>query len=409
MAFTYTEAIDKLRRLTKPIRVIQGGTWAGKTEGIIANYIDALTQTSDMKLLVTAESIPALKGGAIDIFMNTMQSVGNWNDDNYNYTDRIYKFPSGGKVQFSSYDTVGKAQAAGKWTDLFINEAQYVPYLIVDALMIRTSGTVTFDFNPNNPFYIHEEIMGGVDVDHLILTYEDNETTPDKIKRDFEKKKAKAFYDPEGDWNDPNNIKSHFHANWCRVYIRGELGSLEGVIFQNWSIIPELPTIGHYGYGLDFGYVKPASWVAGYLIDGKRIFDEIIYQSKLSNKALASMMKANGNTMEWTYADEAEPKSIDELYHDGIKIQGARKGPDSVSFGLDVLQSEDFYVTARSTNLISELRQYSWEINRQGINTGKPVKENDHAIDAMRYLAMEKLSKSNQPRSGSMISVATYT
>lgn len=392
--FTYTRAIDKLRRLTKRKKVVQGGTWAGKTESIIGILIQQLKDTPDMDLTIVAETVPALKGGVLKIFKNILEYTGYWVEDHYNYTDRLYKFSSGGRVNFQAFDSVSKAKAAGKRTHLFINEAQYIPFNIAYELIIR-SGWSWFDYNPNNPFWIHEEIIGEKDTDFIILTYKDNETTPEYKINEFNRNRERAKTSP-------------YWENWCKVYIDGELGSLEGVIFSNWSIIPSVPVTGLRGYGMDFGYSKPASWVGGYVVDGKRIFDEIIYKDGLSNQALSEKMKAGGDINEWTYADSAEPKTIDELYSKGIKIKAVHKGGDSISFGISILQDEHFFVTARSVNLIKELREYSWDTDREGNNLDKPVKENDHAIDAMRYVAMETMSKSQQTRSGPMITLPKY-
>ena len=128
--FQYTQAVDKLRRLTNRKRIIQGGTWAGKTQGIIAVLINQLTQSPSMDLTVVGESVPALKGGALKIFKSIMSDSGRWSDDHYNATDRLYRFANGAQVNFMSFDTIGKAKAAGKRTHLFINECQYVPFLI---------------------------------------------------------------------------------------------------------------------------------------------------------------------------------------------------------------------------------------------------------------------------------------
>ena len=276
--------------------------------------------------------------------------------------------------------------------------------------MTRTIEETTFDFNPNNPFYVHEEILPRKDCEHLTLTYKDNHTTPEKIIEDFNIKIAKAFYDPLKDWNDEANIKSHYWANWCRVYIKGELGSLEGVIFQNWEIIDNVPPSGLQGYGMDFGYTNdPTTWIAGYVYDNKRIFDEVIYQKGLDNRSIALKMREEGNVRQWTYADSAEPKSIDEIYRYGVNIQGSSKGKDSVNFGISILQEEPFYVTARSINLIKELRQYCWAKDREGNNIGKPEDVFNHCIDAMRYLAVETMSKSKQRSTGRRFGTMSYS
>ncbi|MDA1120854.1 MAG: terminase large subunit [Bacteroidetes bacterium] len=406
--FRYTQAIDKLLAINKPIKIIQGGTSAGKTEGIIALLIDECCESPDVDLTIVAESVPALKGGALKIFKSTMHDLEYWNDDAFNFTDRIYNFPGGGRAQFTSFDTIGKAKAAGKRTHLFINECQYVPFPIVEELMTRTYKEVWFDYNPNNPFYIQEEVIPRDDAELLILTYEDNEATPDRVKQDFERRKEKAFYNPSGDWNDSKNVKSAYHANWCRVYIRGELGSLEGVIFSNWTTTDQTPKDGLIGYGMDFGFTNdPTTLIACYIVNGVRIFDELIYQRGLTTPDLAKLIQTKTSGYDYIYADSADPKTIAELQSYGIKVRGVIKGPDSINFGISILQEEVFQITQRSVNLIKELREYCWDTDKEGNNTQKPIDVYNHCIDAMRYLSMERLSKSNQPRQR-RVTIAKY-
>ena len=92
------------------------------------------------------------------------------------------------------------------------------------------------------------------------------------------------------------------------------------------------------------------------------------------------------------YADSAEPKSINELRRYGLNIKGVDKGRDSVNFGISLLHQNDFYVTSRSSNLIKELRNYSWDTDREGNTLNKPIDAFNHAIDAIRYFAMMTMS-----------------
>ncbi len=384
--FNRTLAINKLLALTKRKRVIQGGTWAGKTQAIISILINRLILNPSMDLTIVAENIPAIKAGALKIFKSIMRDSNRWNDDCYNATDRLYTYSNGAQVVFSAFDLIGKAKAAGKRTELFINEAQYVPLPIAQELMIRTSGNMWFDYNPNNPFWVHEELIGQNDVDFIILTFTDNHTTPESTIDDFQQKieRAKA---------------SSYWANWVKVYVYGQLGSLEGVIFDNWGIIDPVPSEGLIGYGMDFGYSSdPTTWIACYKVNGVIIFDELIYQKGLSNSGIAKLMISRGDTNVFTYADSAEPKSIDEIWAYGVKVRGATKGKDSVNFGISILQEERFMVTSRSLNMIKELREYCWDTDKEGKDTQKPIGIFNHCIDAMRYFAMEVLAKSNQPR-----------
>jgi phage terminase large subunit len=91
------------------------------------------------------------------------------------------------------------------------------------------------------------------------------------------------------------------------------------------------------------------------------------------------------------YADSAEPKSIEEIRRTGKIIKGVTKGKDSINFGVQVMQTQNYLVTKHSTNLIKELRNYSWDKDKQGKTLNKPVDAFNHAIDAVRYHEMESI------------------
>ena len=75
------------------------------------------------------------------------------------------------------------------------------------------------------------------------------------------------------------------------------------------------------------------------------------------------------------------------MYNKGWRgLKSAIKGPDSVTHGINLLQERKINVTADSLNLIKELREYMWDTNQDGNFVRQPVKEYDHAIDALRYI-----------------------
>ena len=147
--FQRTTAINKILALKHRKKIIQGGTWAGKTYGIIPVLIDYSIKNKNKTVTIVAETIPAIKGGALKDFKNVMRDTGRWNESNFNASDLHYTFGSGTKIEFKSFDSVGKAQAAGKRDVLFINEAPYIPYDIADALIGRTTEDIYIDFNPD--------------------------------------------------------------------------------------------------------------------------------------------------------------------------------------------------------------------------------------------------------------------
>lgn len=387
--FTRTTAINEILALKKRKKVIQGGTWAGKTAGIIAIIINMAASLEGNEFTVVAESIPAIKAGALKDFMWIMQDTGRWIQDHYNATDRVYKFETGSTVKFDSFDSVGKAKAAGKRNHLFINEANHIAFPIADTLMTRTSGHIWVDFNPDNEFWAHTELRGLPDVDFMILNYRHNEACPQSIVDELLQKQAKA------------NAGDPYWENWCRVYIDGEIGSLEGVIFNNWQTISELPEGARLvGYGLDYGYTNdPTAFIGAYLYNGQRIYDEMIYETGLLNIQIANKAKEQGVVKgQRIVADSSEPKSNAEIKSYGLTIDGVTKGKGSVNFGIDAMQSEPFLVTERSLNMISELRKYRWAIDKDGKATNIPIDQDNHAMDATRYVTMELMPNSKKRR-----------
>lgn len=364
--------------MTARKKVVQGGTSAGKTYGIIPILIDKAIKNPRLKITIVAETIPAVKDGALQIFKDVMLDTGRWNEKNFISSPMQYTFSNGTVIQFKSFDTDGKAKASGKRDILFLNEANHIPFLIADALMIRSKET-WIDFNPDNEFWAHTEVLKEPNAEFLLLTYKDNDACPRETIEDLEIKKEKAK-------------TSKYWENWCKVYIDGEIGSLDGVIFNNYNLIDIIPPEAVLiGYGLDFGYSNhPSALIEVYKYNDLRILNELLYQKEMSNLRISKYIK----TKLVCYCDEAEPKSKDELRLYGVNAVAAKKGHDSINYGIQVMQGQNYLVTKSSTNLINELRKYSWDKDRRtGEQLNKPIDDYNHAIDAIRYHEMESIGK----------------
>lgn len=355
-------------------KVIQGGTSAGKTYAVMPILIDKALRSPRLKITVVAETIPAVRDGAVDIFKQVMFDTGRWIDSQWIANPMEYKFGNGSRIQFKAFDTEGKAKAAGKRDILFLNEANHIPFIIADALMIRSKETY-IDFNPNNEFWAHTEVLKEPNAEFLLLTYRDNEALPPETLEDLMIKKAKA-------------VDSQYWANWWKVYGEGQIGMLQGVVFDNWEVIPQLPKEAKLlGYGKDFGYTNdPTTMVLIYEHNGKKIWHEGIYQTGLLNSDIYRLAKDLVRPNDVGFADSADPKTIAELQRMGLRgLRPAEKGKDSILYGIQKIQQEPFLVTAESTNIIKELRAYTWATDREGNSLNTPIDHNNHAIDAARY------------------------
>jgi phage terminase large subunit len=389
--FQRTTAIDKLLAIQCRKKVIQGGTWAGKTYGIIPCIIDYAAKNTNKTCTIVAETIPALKGGAIKDFKNIMRDTGRWVDSRWNASDLHYTFGTNTKVEFKSFDSVGKAQAAGKRDVLFINEAPYVQYEIADALIGRTTEDIWIDFNPTSEFWAHTEILPNKDAEFLLLKYTDNEALPATILDELMMKLDKAYHNPAMG-NVAGNIKSSYWANWCKVYVDGEIGSLQGTVFQ-FTQCGQIPMEAELlAYGIDWGFTNdPTTLVAMYRINKTLYLEELIFQTGMRNVDIATKMNELGISKQVPiYCDDAEPKSIADLNSLGYgNAQRAYK--DRINTSIDLLQGYELHVLSSSLNMVKEFRNYRWETDASGKSTNKPIKSFNHTIDPLRYIATNTL------------------
>jgi phage terminase large subunit len=393
MAFAVTTALRKMLAMTARKKVVQGATSSGKTYGIIPILYDKCLATPRIKVTVVAETLPAVKEGCVDIFKNFMMEEGRWNDAQWNATDLIYKSSNGSRLQFKSFDSVGKAKSAGKREVLFLNEGNHIPYPIADALIIR-SQEVWIDFNADSEFWAHTEILQQPSSEFLKLTYLDNEAIPESTFDDLMYKKSKAE-------DEDNRGCRGYWWNWWQVYGLGEIGNLQGVVFSNWTSIKEIPSHAKLiGYGLDYGYRNdPTALTAIYYADNIYYLDELIYKTGLLNKAISDEMTRLGvDRFTSITADSAEMKSNDELLTYGWRVIDAKKGQDSIVYGVSRMQELDIRVTERSLNLINEFRNYTWATDRDGKPTNKPIDRYNHGIDGVRYHFQTNVADPNAPR-----------
>jgi len=326
-----------------------------------------------------SESLPHLKLGAIRDFKFIMKAQRYWNEADWSKGEFIYTFDNGTIIEFFSADS---EKAHGPRRDvLFLNECNNVTYEIYTQLETRTRRLVIADYNPTSEFWIHTDVIPNNPHDFLKLTYKDNEALEPAIVRSIESRKD--------------------NKNYWQVYGLGEIGVLEGVIYENWEQIDVVPEEAELvRHVLDFGFTNdPSALLDLYKYNGGFLLDERLYLTGQKNKALANAIRLSegldivaadntyvGRTKIITIGDSSEPKSIEEIKDFGVKIIGAVKGPDSIDFGIQLMQGVHLYVTARSVNLIKELRNYAWRVDKKtGKSMNVPIDDWNHALDAARY------------------------
>lgn len=381
--FVYTTALDLIRQMSKRKKIVQGGSSASKTFSILAILINEAASNPGLEISVVSESIPHLKRGAMKDFIKIMKATNRYHDPHWNRTDFKYTFGNKSYIEFFSVDSEAKVRGARRHK-IYINEANNISYETAHQLIIRTTEDVYVDFNPTSEFWAHTELLQEDDSELLVLNYTHNEALSETIIKEFENAREKAK-------------TSDYWANWVKVYVDGEVGILEGAIYQNWQITEDWPDdLEILGYGLDWGFSNDATALVEIgRYDGKLYLKELLYEKGLTNKELAEVIKSfDIKRMIW--ADSAEPKSIQELHNYGIWIMGAKKGKDSINFGINLLQNYDMMVCKDSVNLINEFRKYVWQKDKDGKALNIPKDKDNHLMDALRYFAVSELQNKIQ-------------
>nr|DAJ65427.1 MAG TPA: terminase large subunit [Caudoviricetes sp.] len=201
-------------------------------------------------------------------------------------------------------------------------------------------------------------------------------------------------------FEDAEKLKARNETAYRHEYL-GEVTGTGGAVFENVEDMPmSAELVGNFDrlyYGLDFGFaVDPLAYVAMYY-DVKRedlyIFDEL-YRQKMTNSQAAKAIKLriNGGRI---LADAAEPKSIAEMSDYGLRISGARKGPDSIDFGMRWLQNRaHIYIDKRRCpNTYKEFVAYEYDRNKDGQFVSAYPDANNHSIDAVRYGLSEIMNR----------------
>ncbi len=194
----------------------------------------------------------------------------------------------------------------------------------------------------------------------------------------------------------------HLQKTNPELYSHEYLGNVIGTggeVFKNITVRKisdeEISSFDKIYLGVDFGYAADpfVYLVCHYHKNRLYIFDEI-YKTGLSNSMAAEMIKEKGLYNSYIVCDSAEPKSIRDLRECGLRVRGAKKGPDSIEYGIKFLQSLDEIVIdgARCPNTEREFSCYALERDINGeFKSCYPDRDN-HTIDAARYALEEEIN-----------------
>jgi phage terminase large subunit len=409
----HTEVINPVYRKhlknSARTQIFYGGSSSGKSVFLAQRAVFDLL-AGGRNYLITRQVGRTLRGS---VFTEILKVLNDWNVADLfsvNKSDMLITCENGYQAIFAGLDDVAKLKsltpAKGALTDIWVEEATETERASIKELLKRQRGgsekvpkRLTLSFNPIlQAHWIYEEYFSpiawaddqteyrGDGLSILKTTYKDNQFLPA---------------------SDVADLESETDAYYRDVYTLGKWGVLGNVIFTNW-VVADLADPGSEYYlpeaqrtnrrhGLDFGFSSDPAAVplTHYDRAHKRIYvyDEL-YETGLTNDVLAEILKTK-LARDVVKADSAEPKSVAELRIRGLNVYPARKGIDSVLFGIQWLQQQTLVVDAACVHMRNELQQYKWREDAQGRAMRQPVDRNNHLIDGLRYAYEDEMLDQN--------------
>jgi len=154
-------------------------------------------------------------------------------------------------------------------------------------------------------------------------------------------------------------------------------------------------SVDRYG-AIDFGYSNPFVCLFAAVLSGGRVivYDEYYAAHRTLPAHLPDLIERGADRARAIYCDPSGPAWMAELRNQGLRVQASR---NTVGYGIDLVRrrllpgddgTPGLLIHPRCVNTIREFTRYRYADDRDTKGELRPLKEDDHAMDALRYLCL---------------------
>jgi phage terminase large subunit len=395
-----TMAYKRISRLTKKIKVIQGGQGASKTYSICQILFELSINNPYELSTIATDTYPRLEDGALTDMRNIFRDAGMEFARMYNGQKKNLNFSNGSIIQFRNIDKYNIDAGKGPRRDnLFLNEANRLGWLNIEQAWNRTKKNIYVDYNPDREFWYNENLKSGEfskeEIDFIVLTYLDNQMIDEGELKTILRKKQRAELIEEKKLEGIQLTRSENQALlWWKIYGLGELGTYSDrqIYSYEWGEVPE--TAKRISSGMDFAKSPDQTALIDLYLDGVNLYaDERFCLNNLMEEKIEGSPRMSVvdqmNLIEfkkgWQIIGDSSGKTtILDMRKHGYNIVAVKKTL-LVLEGIGKLRSYNLIITKRSVNLKKGIESWFWKVDPNGKIIPEPDGHEPDSLAALRY------------------------
>ena len=344
-----------------PFRFIvnQGGARSSKSRSCAQLAIVMALKEPDIIISIVGKTLTTLKANIMRDFFTVLPTFG-LSTENYHKTDKIYQFENGSIIEFFSADSAEKLKGR-KAHYRIVEEANQLWEDDFVQLNMRTIKKMIFLYNPSdNASWLYD-----LDKEKTLIIKSTFKHNPFLEQTIIDELQALKFKDPA----------------LYTIYAEGERAVTRENIYTNWQFLDKKPdNFTKYVHAIDYGYSHPCALVKIWYDKDHIFVEEVIYESNLTAADIVKKMEQlEFKKSDLIVCETARPEITEELRRNNYYLVNADK---NIIAGLNDVRSK--FVYTNSKNIWKEYENYKWKKVRGQI-IDEVVKENDDAMDAIRY------------------------
>ncbi len=375
--------------------ICDGAVRSGKTLCMSMGFVSwAMTTYTGCYFALCGKTVTSLKRNVVEPLLGTLGAMGLTYIEKLskNYIDiemsgrrnRFYFF--GGRDESSAALIQGVTLAG-----VMLDEVALMPRSFVEQALARCSvagSKLWFNCNPDNPYHwFYREWIKKADEKNALyihFTMEDNPSLTKTVRARYERLYSGVFYER---------------------FILGKWTAASGAVYPMFSeekhVCRKIPQCDRFVISCDYGTVNPSSFgLWGKCGEVWYRIDEYYYDSRregvsrTDEEHYSGLERLAGNRkIEYIVADPSAASFIECIRRHGVfdVIPAKNDVISGIRRVSDALRSGKIMFSEKCHDCLREFAQYCWSEKSGG---DAPLKENDHAMDDVRYFVSTALAAS---------------